>query len=228
MVSRFIILSLCSTASVLAHAPQNSDVFPISWKPSKEPSSVQFTYPGTGLDSPKVKPVNKTTFDWWYFDAVSSDLDSGDLSSVVLTFFDATPGGFEALSNKSTKLEASITGSFKNGTRFGVSAYPTEAVVVTEGDASSGRWGAYGSWKGSKDLKKWVVRFQDVSAGIEGSLMLESVRSSCGRHERFRSRTKCCITDRTCAPSVWSSLQGRYRNAYAEHWLGECCTGRQG
>lgn len=139
-------------------------------------------YSGASLDGPKVRPVNTTTFDWWYFDAVSDDLAAGDLSSVVLVFYDATPGGFAALSNKTTKLETSITGSFKDGTPFGVDDYPAEAVVITDGDSSTGKWGDYASWEGSADLKSWEIRFQDESKGISGCMRLESVKhQSCER-----------------------------------------------
>ena len=111
-----------------------------------------------------------------YFDAVSTDLAAGDLSSVVVVFYDATPGGFAALSNKTTKLEASITGSFKDGTPFAISAYPAEAVVITKGDSSAGKWADYASWKGSADLKSWEIRFDDEKYGASGSMRLESVR----------------------------------------------------
>ena len=124
----------------------------------------------------QVRPVNSSTYDWWYFDAVSSDVANGDLSSVVVVFYDATPGGFEALSNKTTKLETSITGSFKDGTPFGISAYPAEAVVITEGDTSTGKWGDYASWCGSPDLKRWEIRFDDEKYGVSGSMRIESVR----------------------------------------------------
>lgn len=132
-ISAFSTLFLFTSA--LNDLAPRSDVFHIDWKPRKVPSQVEFEYSGAGLDGPKVKPANTTTFDWWYFDAVSDDLASGDLSSVVLVFYDATPGGFAALSNKTTKLEASITGSFKDGTPFGISGYPAEATVISNRDS---------------------------------------------------------------------------------------------
>ena len=158
-------------------AAQASDVFHITSKPQKVPSSVQFTYPGTGLDCPKVRPVNTTTFDWWYFDAVSSDLASGDLSSVVVTFYDATAGGFEALSKTNTKLEVSITGSFSDGTPFSIDSFPSEANVTTYGDNAEGQWGKYASWTSTPDLKYWTIAFQDQRQGVSGSMTLESVRA---------------------------------------------------
>ena len=85
LISGFIVLT-----PVLAHTPRSSssshDVYYIHPKPENVTSNVEFKYSGTGLDAPKVEPVNTTTFDWWYFDAVSSDLASADLSSVVAKF----------------------------------------------------------------------------------------------------------------------------------------------
>lgn len=145
-------------------------------------SEVQFTYPGYGLDGPKVHPINSTTFDWWYFDAVSA---SGDLASVVINFYTASPGGFEALTNTSTVLETSISGSFANGTTFIINEYPSEAVVITEGDGSAGRWGEYSSWKSTPDLKNWEIRFDAPEYGVKACMTLESVcwPVPCGKEE---------------------------------------------
>ena len=170
-----VIFAFLHLSPALAQSRHGGDVFHIHKEPEKVPSKVQFTYPGTGLDGPKVKPVNTTTFDWWYFDAVSSELAEGDLSSVVVTFYDATAGGFEALSKTNTKLEVSITGSFKDGTPFGVDAFPADAVVTTYGDNSEGQWGKYGSWTSSPDLKWWNIAFQDPKNGVTGSMTLEAV-----------------------------------------------------
>lgn len=172
---RLLIFAFSLLSFALAQSIPRPDVITIKNKPKKVPSKVQFSYPGSGLDGPKVRPVNTTTFDWWYFDAVSSDLANGDLSSVVVTFYDATAGGFAALSKTNTKLEVSITGSFQDGTPFGFSAFPAEAVVTTYGDNTQGQWGKYGSWTSSADLKYWTIAFQDQRRNITGSMTLESV-----------------------------------------------------
>lgn len=176
----FICLTLLASVSALStHPRERPDVFHINAKPEKVPSEVEFTYSGTSFDGPKVRPVNTTTFDWWYFSAISSDIASGDLSSAVITFYDATPGGFAALSNKTTKLEVSLTGSLKDGTPFGFDTYPATAVVVTRGDGSEGYWGDLGSWKGCPELTKWELQFEDPSTGTKGSMTLELVRDRC-------------------------------------------------
>ncbi|KAK4546232.1 hypothetical protein LTR36_002369 [Oleoguttula mirabilis] len=140
-------------------------------------STVEWIYNGTSLDGPKVHPVNSTTFDWWYFDAVSSDLASGDLSSVVINFYTASPGGFGALSNnKSTILETTITGTLSDGTPFGFGKFPADATVVTDGEGSAGVWGEGGTeWSSSPDLKHWVIKFDDPEDNVSGQMTLQSV-----------------------------------------------------
>lgn len=132
--------------------------------------------------------MNETTFDWWYFSAIASDIANGDLSSAVVTFYDATPGAFAALSNKTTQLEVSLTGSLKDGTPFSFDAYPAEAVVVTIGDASDGQWGGFGTWKGSPELTTWEIEFEDESVGVKGCMTLQSVSSQLFS---FRTQTVC-------------------------------------
>lgn len=161
------------------HHPAHTNVESVSYNVlNNTPSSVEWTYNGTSLDGPKVHPVNATTFDWWYFDAVSSDLASGDLSSVVVNFYTASPGGFEALTNTSTILDTSITGTFRDGTQFVFNAYPAEAVILTSGDSSSGSWGNYSDWSSSPDFKRWKINFHDSALHISGSMTLESVSPS--------------------------------------------------
>lgn len=180
----FFLFTLASAAAAFtAHSRPRPDSFHIDAKPESVPSDVEFTYSGTSFDGPKVRPVNRTTFDWWYFSAISSDLASGDLSSAVVTFYDATPAGFAALSNKTTKLEVSLTGSFKDGTPFGIDAFPATAVVVTVGDGSVGKWGEHGYWKGASDLTKYDISFRDDSTGTKGSMTLESASETSPIHE---------------------------------------------
>ena len=103
-------------------------------------STVEFTYDSSiGLDAPKVHPVNRTTWDWWYFDVVSDELASGDLSSLAITFFIASPFGYEPLTDNTTTLASTIMGTFKNGTPIFINGYPDQATVVSEGDVTDGQ-----------------------------------------------------------------------------------------
>jgi len=138
-------------------------------------SDVEWTYAGTSLDGPKVHPVNATTFDWWYFDAVSSNLAQGDLSSVVINFYTLSSVAFPSNSNTSTILDTSISGTFANGTPFGFDAYPAHATIATYGDSSAGSWGGDSEWSSSPDLVHWTIFFNDAALGINGSMTLTSI-----------------------------------------------------
>jgi len=46
---------------------------------------------------------------------------------------------------------------------------------VTTADSSVGRWGDYGYWKGSADLKTWKITFDDKEDGVTGSMTLNSI-----------------------------------------------------
>ena len=70
-------------------------------------------------------------------------------------------------------------GSFKNGTPFSIDAYPNEAVVVTQGDSSNGRWGEYSSWTSTPNLQKWEMKFQDEKYGVKGCMGFQSVCFPC-------------------------------------------------
>ncbi|TKA81668.1 hypothetical protein B0A55_01333 [Friedmanniomyces simplex] len=118
------------------------------------PSTTEWTYNGTALDGPKTHPVNGTNFDWWYFDALSSDLPSGDLSSVVVNFYTTSSVGFFGKTQNDSVLVTTITGTFRDGTPFGIDVFPDEATISTEGDRSSGQWGTAATcWTSSPDRR---------------------------------------------------------------------------
>jgi hypothetical protein len=54
------------------------------------PSEGQFISYASGLDAPKVIPINASAYDWWYFDAVSDDAEE----SIVIVFYTASDTGF--------------------------------------------------------------------------------------------------------------------------------------
>ncbi|KAK1044526.1 hypothetical protein LTR74_018276 [Friedmanniomyces endolithicus] len=137
-------------------------------------TEVEWTSTGTSLNGPKVHPVNSTNFDWWYFDAVSSNVHGGDLSSIVINFYTASPGGIETVSNTSTVLDTSISGIWANGSAFGFDAYPSGAVIFTEGNSSDGRWGGYSPWTSAEGRTKYAIEFSDPTAGVLGYMILKS------------------------------------------------------
>jgi hypothetical protein len=135
-------------------------------------SLARFTSDARGFDAPKVRPINSTSWDLWYFDAVSLDSNA----SVVIVFFTATSDGFQLLGDQPNVTSVSITGSFPNGTLFGAGIEADGAVITTIGQGSTGIFKGTGcSWAGQSDLSKYVVTIDAPSLGITGSLVLHSV-----------------------------------------------------
>jgi hypothetical protein len=122
--------------------------------PVTGPITAQFVSEASGFDGPKLSAVNSTSYDWWYFDVASADLQS----SVILTFF--TAGG-SAITNPfgTTVPWAFLVGTFPNGTAFQYYfAATSPAVVITDDDGSSGSWSGTGlGWSGTSDLTQYTI-----------------------------------------------------------------------
>ena len=140
-------------------------------------SVAQFVSGNSGLDGPKVHPNNATTFDWWYFDAVSSD----NLCSIVIVFYLSTDLGFPFLLPLSA-VSVDIFVSFEDGSLLflPINDLPLaagEAVVVTDDNGSSGKWESTGfQWTGTSDMSQYTITIDSPILGITGSLILNSVR----------------------------------------------------
>lgn len=136
-------------------------------QPYSGESYAQFISTASGLDAPKVSPVNSTVIDWWYFDTVSVDSNA----SMVVVFFTTGTLGFP----NGTVTAATITGSFANGTLYSATLLSTEADIISEGQGSSAVFkGAGASWEGSPDLSRYVLDINSPSAGIKGKLVFNS------------------------------------------------------
>ena len=145
-------------------------------------SVAQFVSGASGLDGPKMNPeINATSFDWWYFDAVSSN----NSCAVVIVFYMTTDLGFPFVLPLST-LSVDIFATFDDGTLvfLPLNDLPLSAgtaTVVTDGDGSSGIWDGTGfQWKGSPDLSQYVVTIDSPLLGVTGTLVLSSVRIKLG------------------------------------------------
>ena len=157
-----------------------TDVFPNTVNTGN--SIVQFRSTASGLDGPKVgHSPNATSYDWWYFDAVSTNGNS----SLVIVFYVATSNGFPFLAPGSA-LSVNFFATFENGSSvvYFLENLPSNsgaATVVTAGDGSSGNWNSTGAqWTSTPDMSSYVITVDAPSFGIKGSLILESVRSSTG------------------------------------------------
>jgi hypothetical protein len=127
---------------------------------------------GLAFDGPKLSGINLTSFDWWYFDAVS---ENGD-SEVTVTFFnnDATALGFGQ--SIGTVNFVYVVAKFANGTIFERLVPATIATITTLGDGASGAWNGTGaSFVGAPDLSSYVVTLQDSAGDTSGTLVLNSV-----------------------------------------------------
>jgi len=143
-------------------------------------STAQFVSGVFGLDGPKVGPTpGPTSYDWWYFDAVSADNNC----SVVMVFYVATSKGFPFIFSNTT-LSVDFFATFKDGTTvfYPLANLPStagSATVVTDGNGSSGSWKSTGAqWLGTLDMSSYIITIDAPSVGIKGSLTLKSVSSS--------------------------------------------------
>ena len=125
------------------------------------------------FDGPKLDFVNGTSFDWWYFDAVSSD----GSTQLTITFFNtvATTLGFGA--GFGTTNFVSFTAYFPNGTeyqQFGLAG----PAIVTEGlFGIEGNWTGTGfTFVGTADLSYYRIDIDSPALGIQGYMAFDSVR----------------------------------------------------
>lgn len=123
------------------------------------------------LDGPKIQTsANRSSFDFWYFGAVSSSNTAG----VIVTFFNTAELGHDK------PLSVQVSGSFPNGTLFSGEALATSnAVVNTCSGGIAGIWGETGASFRGTDLQKANVEYDILldmaSIGIKGNVVLKSV-----------------------------------------------------
>ncbi|KAL1962236.1 hypothetical protein VTN77DRAFT_9892 [Rasamsonia byssochlamydoides] len=169
LLSTIILISSLFIPSSLA---TTTVVVPSSVQPG--PSVPQFVSNATGLDGPKVHPINGSAYDWWYFDAVAVD----GLSSVVVVFYTAAEDGFPFpfSSGNSSVVLASLQGSFANGSLFEISVQATSGIIDTVGNGSRGQWENTGfAWSSNAQATEYKLTFDSADAGIKGSISLQSV-----------------------------------------------------
>ncbi|KAJ7446110.1 hypothetical protein FB451DRAFT_1188870 [Mycena latifolia] len=136
-------------------------------------SQAQFTSTATGLDAPKVHPINGSAFDWWYFDVVSTDPTV--LASVVVTFFTSSQPAFPLLDPSDSITVARIWVSFPNGTLWEAAPTADGATVISDGDTSSGTWHGTGfSWVGTP-AGGYLIVIDAPDAGVKGTISFRSV-----------------------------------------------------
>ena len=130
-----------------------------------------------GFDSPKIRPVNSSSWDWWYFDVVSEDAQS----SAVVVFYTAPETGFVfAEAPTDSILEASLSvilpGSDGHPETISVVNFAEKATIVTVENGASGEWTGSGfSFAGTPDMKEYIVTINDEMSGVKGTITYHSV-----------------------------------------------------
>ena len=139
------------------------------------PVTTQYNSCVTGHDGPKVSHINQQNYDWWYFDAVSTD----GTESIVVIFFTASAAGFP-FEFTSTIYATTVTifATYADGTSSLNLLLATGATITTAGDGASGTWsGAGASFSGASDLSAYDITINNPLGGVSGTFHLESVCS---------------------------------------------------
>lgn len=165
--------ALALTTSVHAAAVKNVVSFTTEAdNVTNVPSVVEMLSTEAPLDGPKVIPVNSTTFDWWYFDAVSEDASQ----SLTINFYSAPYSALGFGAELDTLNFVHISGNFPNKTMFVAAVPAQDSYVSTVGNGSSGYWTGSGlSWSGSPNLREYIVQAEDLGSGFSGTVKLRSV-----------------------------------------------------
>jgi hypothetical protein len=153
---------------------------------SIRPSVSQFTSCATGHDGPKVSPINGTTYDWWYFDAVSDD----GTESLVVVFFTSSAAGFPfEFTSAIDATTVAVFATYADGTSSLSPLLASSATITSAGDKVSGNWpGAGASFEGSSDLSTYSISVNNLVGGVSGTFELESVRISIPSRGRMLMR----------------------------------------
>jgi hypothetical protein len=124
------------------------------------------------FDGSKLDFVNGSSFDWWYFDAVSTD----GTYELTVTFYnaDATTLGFPT--GFGTVNFVTFTAVWPNGTEYQQFGFAGPAVVSEGPFGIEGNWTGLGfTFSGTADLSYYRIDIDSPSLGITGSFIFDSV-----------------------------------------------------
>ncbi|KAI9730732.1 MAG: hypothetical protein M1834_005701 [Cirrosporium novae-zelandiae] len=135
-------------------------------------SNAQFISSFSSFDTPKVRPITNSSFDWWYFDAVSADQEY----SVTVIFFTAPQSAFPFVEYE-TILPVYLFVSVPGDPFFLAEvAFAQSATIITVGDGASGCWEPTGfQFCGNPDMSVYRIDIASPTLDIGGSLVLDSV-----------------------------------------------------
>jgi hypothetical protein len=131
------------------------------------------------LDGFKMRTAaNRTSFDFWYFDAFSKTTGA----AINIVFYNT--GDF---ATNPIPLAVQVSGTYDNGTEFSAQALASKGVVLkNDEEGVSGDWkGAGASFKGTnlnKPNVSYEILLDSPSIGIKGSFVLKSVSGYSSLH----------------------------------------------
>lgn len=126
----------------------------------------------SNLDGPQLSAVNSSSYEWWYFDAVSQDLKS----AITIAFYTALASGFGFIPPISNVTVVGIDVLFPNGTASSIELTATEAVITTIDQGSSAVYKDTGAkWHGAPDLSCYEVKINSPENGVVGTFELKSI-----------------------------------------------------
>ncbi|KAL3479257.1 hypothetical protein BJX99DRAFT_255781 [Aspergillus californicus] len=176
---------LTALASLASHVSSQQQIITPPHTTPGENAAVQWISGPGAFDGPKIVPVNKTTFDWWYFDAVPDPIVNADgeteQPSLAITFHSTGQNGFDPLTNlfplqspPSTNL-IQINLAWPDGKTDAWVLAGGEAVFTIDGDGTSANYTETGcSFEGASDLSEYVVYIDAPQKGIVGTLRIQS------------------------------------------------------
>jgi hypothetical protein len=130
-----------------------------------------------GLDGPKIKSINSTSWEWWYFDVVSEDAKS----SATVVFYTAPDTGFvfaQAPTDNILEVSLALTvpGSDVDPVSLYITNFAEKATIVTTGNGASGEWTGTGfRFAGSPDMREYIITIDDENNGVKGTIKYQSV-----------------------------------------------------
>jgi hypothetical protein len=162
------------------------------------------------FDGPKLDFVNGTSFDWWYFDAVSSD----GTYQLTVTFYTTVATTLGFATGFGTTNFVTFTAAYPNGTEYQQFGFAGPVTVSDGLFGIEGNWTGTGfSFTGTADLSYYRIDIDSPSLGIDGSFTFNSVcvlnprKFSVSGQNIVRIEGMCAETD--FIPDCTSSLPSK-------------------